>query len=210
MPSALSGMPPPDWGSPPASGAGDTASLWALGAVCAALPDVDVLGFQFGIRYGALWGTAGFTHSIVFAARSPGPGADRGPGVPAGGAGAATWRLWLFLFLATISHGLLDMLTDGGLGVALLAPFDNRRFFFPFQPIEVASFGVAWLFTRRGAVVLGSELRWVWLPSATLAAIARAGPADSRQLVTGRPRFASRSNSAILCTSVRHSLSSSS
>src|SRR5215218_4220822 len=43
-------------------------SLWALGAVCAALPDVDVLGFQFGIRYGALWGHRGFTHSIVFAA----------------------------------------------------------------------------------------------------------------------------------------------
>jgi hypothetical protein len=48
------------------------------------------------------------------------------------------------------------MFTDGGLGVALLAPFDNRRFFFPFQPIEVASFGVGWLFTRRGAVVLAS------------------------------------------------------
>jgi len=149
-------------------------SLWALGAVCAALPDVDVLGFQFGIRYGALWGHRGFTHSIVFAAALAGliTALILGLGFRHGVPGLPPWRLWLFLFLATISHGLLDMLTDGGLGVALLAPFDNRRFFFPFQPIEVASFGVAWLFTRRGAIVLASELRWVWLPSAALAAVA--------------------------------------
>lgn len=59
--------------------------------------------------------------------------------------------MWLYLFLATISHSLLDALTNGGMGVALFAPFDNRRFFFPFRPIEVAYFGVSWLFypTRR-------------------------------------------------------------
>jgi inner membrane protein len=57
-------------------------------------------------------------------------------------------------------------------GVALLAPFNNRRFFFPVRPIEVASFGVSWLFTRRGAAVLASELKWVWLPSGILAGIA--------------------------------------
>jgi inner membrane protein len=148
-------------------------SLWALGAVCAALPDVDVLGFRFGVPYGSLWGHRGFTHSIVFAAALAGLIAGLiGLGFRHGVPGLPPWRLWLFLFLATISHGLLDMLTDGGLGVALLAPFDNRRFFFPFQPIEVASFGVAWLFTRRGAVVLASEFRWVWLPSAVLAALA--------------------------------------
>lgn len=49
---------------------------------------------------------------------------------------------------------------------------DNRRFFFPVRPIEVASFGVSWLFTRRGAAVLASELKWVWLPSGVLAAVA--------------------------------------
>jgi hypothetical protein len=31
---------------------------------------------------------------------------------------------------------------------------------------------VGWLFTHRGAVVLASELRWVWLPSAALAVLA--------------------------------------
>ena len=80
--------------------------------------------------------------------------------------------LWAILALATLSHGLLDTLTDGGRGVALLAPFDNRRFFFPFRPIRVANFGVRWLFTRRGAVVLTNEVKWVWLPSAALAGLA--------------------------------------
>jgi inner membrane protein len=145
-------------------------SVWALGAICGALPDVDVLGFQFGIRYGSVWGHRGITHSLVFAAGLAGAIVGLGfrhgvPGLPPG------W-LWLCLFLATISHSLLDALTNGGLGVALLAPFDNRRFFFPVQPIEVASFGVGWLFTRRGAVVLASELKWVWLPSAAVALLA--------------------------------------
>jgi inner membrane protein len=145
-------------------------SLWALGALCAALPDADVLGFRLGIPYSSVWGHRGFTHSIAFAAALAGLivllGFRQGtPGLPPG-------RLWLFLFLATVSHGLLDMLTDGGLGIALLAPFDNRRLFFPFQPIEVASFGASWLLTRRGAAVLASELRWVWVPSAVLAAVA--------------------------------------
>lgn len=145
-------------------------SAWALGALCGALPDVDVLGFRFGVRYGSVWGHRGLTHSIVFAAALAaaivGLGFRQGmPGLPPG-------RMWLYLFLATISHSLLDALTNGGQGVALFAPFDNRRFFFPVRPIEVAHFGVSWLFTRRGAVVLASELKWVWLPSAALAAIA--------------------------------------
>jgi inner membrane protein len=144
--------------------------LWALGALCAALPDIDVLGFRFGIPYGSVWGHRGFTHSIAFAAALAGLIVLLGfrQGTP----GLSPGRLWLFLFLATVSHGLLDMLTDGGLGIALFAPFENRRFFFPFQPIEVASFGASWLLTRRGAAVLASELRWVWVPAGLLAAAA--------------------------------------
>jgi inner membrane protein len=145
-------------------------SLWALGALCGALPDVDVLGFRFGVRYGSIWGHRGFTHSIVFAAALA--GAIVGLGLREGVPGLPPGRMWLFLFLATISHSLLDALTDGGPGVALFAPFDNRRHFFPFRPIRVANFGVRWLFTHRGAVVLANELKWVWLPSALLAALA--------------------------------------
>lgn len=153
-------------------------SLWALSALCAALPDADVLGFRLGIPYESVWGHRGFTHSVVFAAVLAGLivllGFRQGaPGLPPG-------RLWLFLFLATVSHGLLDMLTDGGLGVALLAPFNNHRFFFSFRPIEVSWFGAGWLLSRRGMAVLASELRWVWVPSAVLAAVAAVVRAKAR------------------------------
>lgn len=145
------------------------AGLWVLGAVCGALPDVDVIGFRLGARYGSVWAHRGITHSLAFAAGLAaaivGLGFRNGaPGLPPG------W-MWLYLFLALISHSLLDALTDGGPGVALFAPFDNRRFFFPYRPIEVCSFGMRWLFTRRGAVVLASEIKWVWLPAAVLAAV---------------------------------------
>ena len=39
-----------------------------LGALCSALPDLDVIGFYVGIQYGDVWGHRGMTHSIVFAA----------------------------------------------------------------------------------------------------------------------------------------------
>jgi inner membrane protein len=42
--------------------------VWVFGILCAVLPDVDVIGFEFGIPYGDFWGHRGFTHSLVFAA----------------------------------------------------------------------------------------------------------------------------------------------
>ena len=72
---------------------------------------------------------------------------------------------FLFFFLLTASHGLLDALTDGGLGIALLSPFTNERFFFPWTPIVVSPIGIRGFFSRWGLEVLKSELVWVWLPS---------------------------------------------
>jgi inner membrane protein len=70
--------------------------------------------------------------------------------------------------MAMASHGVLDALTRGGPGVAFLWPVTGQRFFAPVRMIEVSSFGVAWLFSSRGATVLVSELRWIWLPSGLL------------------------------------------
>jgi inner membrane protein len=47
------------------------------------------------------------------------------------------WLVMFYLFAATVSHGLLDALTDGGLGVAFFSPFDTSRYFFPWRPISV-------------------------------------------------------------------------
>lgn len=142
--------------------------IWVAGAVCSVIPDLDVIGFQFGVRYGDFWGHRGFTHSLVFAA------------LLATAALALVYRhrqssigrfsVWLYLFLATASHGFLDATTDGGLGVAFFAPFDTRRYFLPWTPIRVSPIGITRFFGARGLAVLKSELLWIWLPAALFAA----------------------------------------
>lgn len=69
------------------------------------------------------------------------------------------------------SHGFLDAMTDGGLGVAFFSPADNTRFFLPFTPIRVSLIGVSRFFSARGFAVLKSELVWIWLPTALLIAV---------------------------------------
>jgi inner membrane protein len=81
-------------------------------------------------------------------------------------------RLSLFLFLACVSHGILDAMTNGGLGVAFFSPFSNARYFFPFQPIEVSPIGVGRFFSESGLLVLRSEAKWLWLPSMVVFIIA--------------------------------------
>jgi inner membrane protein len=141
--------------------------LWILGAVCSVIPDLDVIGFRFGIHYGDFWGHRGFTHSILFAA------------VLASFAGFFVFRreftslnlfsIWVYLFLATASHGFLDAMTDGGLGVAFFSPFDNHRYFLPWRPIQVSPIGLGRFFTERGLTVLQSEFLWIWIPAGLFA-----------------------------------------
>jgi inner membrane protein len=117
----------------------DGPSPWAwsfLLIVLSFLPDADVIAFRLGIPYGAPYGHRGAFHSPAFAAIF-------GLGL----AVAATARRAPPLFLALVgtvvmaSHGLLDTLTDGGKGIALLWPFTNERFFAPWRPIPVAPIG---------------------------------------------------------------------
>jgi inner membrane protein len=65
----------------------------------------------------------------------------------------------------TASHGMLDAMTDGGLGVAFFAPFDNARYFFPWRPILVSPIGIAQFFSGYGLDVLLSEFVWIWVPA---------------------------------------------
>lgn len=140
---------------------------WILGVACSILPDLDVLGFRFGIRYGDFWGHRGFTHSLFFAAFTALAvlllGFWKEPASP------GKLYLWSYLFLATASHGLLDAMTDGGLGVAFFSPFDTGRYFLPWRPVLVSPIAVGRFFSRRGLDVLQSELLWIWLPAALLA-----------------------------------------
>jgi inner membrane protein len=141
-------------------------SVWVAGAACSVIPDLDVIGFRFGVQYGDFWGHRGFTHSLLFAALLASAMAFIGfrQGVPSLG----RLPLWIYIFLATASHGFLDAMTDGGLGVAFFSPFNTHRYFFPWTPIHVSPIGLWRFFSHRGLEVLQSELLWIWLPAAVL------------------------------------------
>jgi inner membrane protein len=142
------------------------AILWSLGAACAVIPDLDVISLAFGIPYGHILGHRGVSHSLLFAVvlasvvtsilRRTMP------------ASSTAWRLWMFLFLVTASHGFLDSMTNGGIGIAFFAPFSNTRYFMPWRPIVVSPISLPVFFSRRGLIVMWSELGWVWLPAAVV------------------------------------------
>ena len=77
------------------------------------------------------------------------------------------WTVFLFTAFACMSHGLLDALTNGGLGVGFFAPFNGERYFAPWTPIEVSPIG-ARFFSARGLAVLRSEVMTIWLPCGLL------------------------------------------
>ncbi len=159
-------------------------AVLAIGAVLTGLPDADVVGFAFGVGYGDLLGHRGLTHSLPFALVFGGLVAL---------AAARAWRLnpgilWLYFSLCLASHGVLDALTNGGLGVAFFSPFSNERYFFDFRPLQVSSISVARFFAHDWIGLLAIEFRWIWTPMLTLGVAgilvgrlrsAAAGPADT-------------------------------
>ncbi|HMV47811.1 MAG TPA: metal-dependent hydrolase [Blastocatellia bacterium] len=149
------------------------ARFWMWAGLCSVLPDLDVIAFAFGIPYSSVWGHRGVTHSLLFALLA--------------GWAIARWAiseedlnlmnrsrasLAVFFSLATASHLALDALTNGGLGVAVFAPFDDTRYFAPWRPIRVSPIGPDF-FSARGLRVLASELFWVWLPAIIIVLLGR-------------------------------------
>lgn len=143
------------------------AKFWWWSIACSILPDADALGYFIGIPYGHLLGHRGFTHSLGFAmivslvvvtASFRDVGAS-----PAG-----RWLLTAHFFLVTASHGVLDAMTNGGLGIAFFAPFDNTRYFLPWRPVDVSPLEPQLFLSRYGVQVLISELVWIWAPVALI------------------------------------------
>ena len=116
------------------------------------LPDADVVGFALGVNYGDPWGHRGATHSFTFSVVV---------GLAVGL--AARWlkrpggRMALIATGVLASHAILDTMTDGGLGCALLWPFDLTRYFAPWRPIPVAPIGLAF-FSPYGGIIALTEL----------------------------------------------------
>ncbi|RKH53636.1 metal-dependent hydrolase [Corallococcus llansteffanensis] len=133
-------------------------AVMAFLSLLALLPDADVVAFALRIPYAAPWGHRGASHSFVFAGA-----------VALAVAGLARWKgesasRWGLLTLAAVgSHGILDALTDGGLGAALFWPFSDARIFAPVRPLPVAPIGAGML-SARGLYVSLVELL-VFLPA---------------------------------------------
>ena len=134
-----------------------------VAATLAILPDIDVLAFRFDIAYGDVFGHRGFTHSLLFAALA----------APIASLLfiryiAPFTKPWLalvvLLFAACASHGVLDALTDKGLGVGFFIPVDNSRYFFPLRPLATSPVSVRRFFSGDFIAILRTEIYWVWLP----------------------------------------------
>lgn len=121
----------------PAPAAGRAMLFWSLLSM---LPDADVIGFPLGVAYGDPWGHRGATHSLTFAL-----GVGGVLGVAAAIRGWPVIRTAVIGALVLASHGILDTMTDGGLGCALLWPFDATRYFAPWNPIPVSPIGAGYL-----------------------------------------------------------------
>ena len=134
--------------------------IWVAGVLCSVVPDSDVIGFRFGIHYGDFWGHRGFTHSLVFAALL----AVLLTSAFRRTTGISRISLLIYFFAVTASHGILDAMTNGGLGVAFLSPFDVHRYFLPWRPIRVSPIAASKLFTHRILEIMKTELLWIWLP----------------------------------------------
>ena len=112
------------------------------------LPDADVVGFALGVNYGDPWGHRGATHSFTFSVVA---------GLAVGLASRRFKRTALIAIAVLASHAVLDTMTDGGLGCALLWPFDLTRYFAPWRPIPVAPIGLAF-FSPYGGIIALTEL----------------------------------------------------
>ena len=129
-----------------------TCSSMILWSGLSLLPDLDVLGFRFGIRYADAWGHRGATHSLAFAL---GLAVMLGTFAPL--ARRSMLRTTIVAAAVLCSHAVLDVFTDGGLGCALLWPFDEHRYFAPWNPIPVAPIGLRF-FSKHALSIVGTEL----------------------------------------------------
>ncbi|MDL2283936.1 metal-dependent hydrolase [Oxalobacter sp. OttesenSCG-928-P03] len=133
--------------------------LFFTGILFSVIPDFDGIGFWTGISYASTIGHRGLTHSLLFAF-----------GLALLGTLLFKWfrtsakATFFFLLLTAVSHALLDSITNGGLGIAFFWPWSSKRYFLPWQVIEVSPIRPSHFLSKRGYTVMMSELKWIWAP----------------------------------------------
>jgi inner membrane protein len=118
----------------------------------AVAPDFDTFIMQAsGIPYDSFLGHRGFFHSpfflLLFAASLAAIATRRHPR-------RATVKVAVMWAGCTITHPLLDALTDGGSGVMPLFPFSEARLFFSWRPIHVSPISMARFFDHKHGIIV--------------------------------------------------------
>ena len=140
-------------------------------------PDLDYATLAFEVRPNEPFGHRGITHSLVVAAVLS--LAVTVVGFRGLGLGSRTWwRVAAFLFFAAASHGLLDAVTSGDIGVALFAPLDNKRHFLPLKRIPCCPVGINEYLGYWGIMTIANEILYVILPLALAVSFIRLAVAD--------------------------------
>jgi inner membrane protein len=146
--------------------------LLVAATAAAAVPDADVLVQHFArLASTSAYAHRGATHSL-FAALAAGLLAAifhkplKAPPVKAGAAVAA----------AMASHGLLDMMTNGGVAVAYLWPLSSTRLFADWRPIHSSEVHLAHL-VAQAAPRQAYELVHLIVPMFVIALLFRAARA---------------------------------
>ena len=65
----------------------------------------------------------------------------------------------------------MDAFSDAGLGIGLLIPLSQARFFSPWRPLETSPLRVSACFEGPALPILANEVVWVWLPVGGLLAL---------------------------------------
>ena len=132
-----------------------------VAAACAALPDIDVLGWPLHISGASPFGHRAITHSLAFAVVSAVVATIvcfRGPQWTNGRV-----RIALILGLALLSHACLDALSTYSAGVEFFAPFSQQRFRFPWTPLGDPAGGLAGQLIQDATLVLLPAILIGWL-----------------------------------------------
>jgi len=138
------------------------ALYWPAVIALSIIPDIDVIAFRFGIPYAHPLGHRGFFHSLAFTAALAIMTAMI---ISYNAPPKEKVRVCCALSAVALMHPILDMLTNGGLGIGIFIPFDMDRYFFPWRPIIVSPLSVRSFFGHWGARVIANECAYIALPS---------------------------------------------
>ncbi len=128
--------------------------LWS--GLLAAAPDLDTLFFGV-IPYAHFFGHRGFFHSLFFAGLLALALSALIAGVARHFDHRSFFGITAAFALALVSHGLLDAMTDAGLGVMLFFPFSQERIFLPWRPFHAPPINVAKLSMHQLQLIAHSE-----------------------------------------------------